>query len=189
MINSAFEAQFPNLFRKTTVDWAPLDIQFEALTTAPSENLIANVNVMPFVGQNCLIVQTEVGYWEIPGGTLEPGEPYLAAMERELMEEAGAELLSFTVFGAWLCHSHNPKPYRPHIPHPNFYRVVGYGQVEQVGKPLNPSDGEEVVQVLVLPVTEAVENFRRQNRADLAELYQLADFLRQNPTPDKFQGK
>ena len=34
------------------------------------------------------------GYWEFPGGKVEPDEPILAALKREFMEELGIEVLS-----------------------------------------------------------------------------------------------
>ena len=66
---------------------------------------------------------------------------------RELLEEAGAQLLTFELFGAWHCRSSAPAPYRPHLPHPESYRVVGYGEVALVGAPTNPPDGEQVIEV------------------------------------------
>jgi 8-oxo-dGTP diphosphatase len=34
------------------------------------------------------------GYWEFPGGKVDPGETILAALKREFMEELGMEVLS-----------------------------------------------------------------------------------------------
>jgi 8-oxo-dGTP diphosphatase len=34
------------------------------------------------------------GYWEFPGGTVDPGETILDALKREFMEELGIEVLS-----------------------------------------------------------------------------------------------
>ena len=155
-----------------------MDVQFKLLAEPPAGHLIANVNLVPFVGPDCLIIHLQGGYWEIPGGTLEPGETYLEAMRRELLEEAGAILFSFHLLGAWFCRSHNAKPYRPHLPHPEFYRLVGYGQVEITTTPQNPAGGEWVTQVKTMPVDQAAQRFLQNNRPDLAELYQLAGLTR-----------
>jgi 8-oxo-dGTP diphosphatase len=45
-------------------------------------------------GQLLLIKRGDTGSWALPGGTLEWGEPARAAIARELLEEAGATLLS-----------------------------------------------------------------------------------------------
>jgi 8-oxo-dGTP diphosphatase len=45
-------------------------------------------------GQLLLIRRGDTGSWALPGGTLEWGEPARAAVARELLEEAGATLLS-----------------------------------------------------------------------------------------------
>lgn len=58
-------------------------------------------------------------------------------------------------------------------------RVIGYGDVERVGDPLNPEDGEQVVAVELVEINEAVRRFREQNRHDIAEMYELAYVLRQ----------
>ena len=116
----------------------------------------------------------------ITGGTLEPGESYMAAIERELIEEAGARLYSFEYLGAWHCYSDADKPYRPHLPWPEFYRVVGFGCVEIVGEPSNPEDGEQVSEVVSLPLDEAC--IRLTTNPDfgpeLAELYRLAALVK-----------
>ena len=98
---------------------------------------------------------------------------------RELIEEAGARLITFDPFGAWHCFSTAPKPYRPHLPHPEFYRVVGYGPVEIIGSPENPEGGEQVASVEFVPIEEAVQRFRDINRFELGELYQLAARVRE----------
>ena len=43
------------------------------------------------------------GYWEFPGGKVEPDEPILAALQREFMEELGIEVLSAQ---PWCCVEH-----------------------------------------------------------------------------------
>lgn len=40
------------------------------------------------------------GYWEFPGGKVEPGEPIVHALKREFVEELGVEILSAE---PWCC--------------------------------------------------------------------------------------
>ena len=170
------KTDFPNLFGNT--NWQTVTCRFECLNEMPPSILISNVNLVPFKANRWLILRLQTGEWEVPGGTLEPGENYSDAISRELMEEAGARLITFEPLGAWYCFSTAPKPYRPHLPHPEFYRVVGYGAVEIIGSPENPEDGEQVASVELVPIEEAVQRFRTINRFELAELYQLAAKVR-----------
>lgn len=116
---------------------------------------------------------------------LELGESYLDTICRELLEEAGARLLTFEPFGAWRYFSFAPEPYRPHLPHPEFYRVVGWGEAVIVGQPQNPQGGEQVIDVACVPVEEASQRFLAVGRPDLAELYRLAAAIRHQARLDQ----
>ena len=134
---------------------------------------MANVTVVPYAAAGWVVLVLRDGRTEVPGGTREPGESIETALRRELMEEAGARLVSFTPFGVWDCVSTAEAPYRPHLPHPRFQRLVGVGQVELVSEP-TIGDGEDVVEVLTVSLEEAQGRFRAIGRGDLADLYGLA---------------
>ncbi|MHA6484155.1 NUDIX hydrolase [Paenibacillus sp. strain BS8-2] len=167
--------EFPTL--SSPIVWGPVHATF-ALTKQTDEKWVSNVSIVPYTEQGYVIFQIESGMWELPGGTLEPGEHYLDGLRREVMEELGGQLESYTIFGQFNCKSDAEHPYRAHIPHPNFVRIMGFGQVSLVGEPLNPPDGEQVVAVEVVQIEEAIRRFESVGRSDLAELYLAADFIR-----------
>ncbi|SDT53301.1 8-oxo-dGTP pyrophosphatase MutT, NUDIX family [Paenibacillaceae bacterium GAS479] len=172
--------RYANLFQKAT--WGKVESKF--IMELPDASLISNVNVVPFIDKECIVIRLENGEWEIPGGTLEKDEDYPTTIKRELLEEAGAILQSFVPFGAWKCFSNHDHAYKPHLPHPEFYRLVGYGNVELFSKPQIPDDGgEKVVKVEKMSVEEAAAKFHETGRPDLAELYKLAEELRNEKLP------
>lgn len=175
---SNIRQQFPDLFKPLT--WGPIEAQFELADTPPAPETIANVSVVAFVGDQIVVTHTAAGYDDLPGGTLEPGETYMQTVERELLEEAGARLIpgSFRLFGVGRCHSNLPTPYRPHLPHPDFNRVVGYADAEIVQQPINPDGGEQIISVELLSIEDAVQRFLNDQRPDLADLCRLAAALR-----------
>ena len=165
--------RYPELFKPAI--WGSVQAKFNVVEPIPEASLIAHVNIVPYCNDGWIIIQLADGRWEIPGGTLEPDEDYLSAARRELLEEAGASLHSFRIFGAWRCISSDYKPYRPHLPFPEFYRVVGIGEVEIIREPSNPDGDEMVTRVETVSIDEAAKRFISINRPDLAELYQLAN--------------
>ncbi|MBJ6360605.1 NUDIX hydrolase [Paenibacillus sp. MAHUQ-46] len=160
-----------------TVNWGPVQADFTREYDLNSGK-VSNISMVPFVEEQCVMFQLESGSWELPGGTLEPGEHFMQGLRREIAEELGAELKSYYVIGQFSCRSLADKPYRPHIPHPEFVRLVGYGDVELLGPPLNPPDGEQVAAVVLMDIEEAVSCFEEQGRDDLAGLYWLAHSIR-----------
>ncbi|UVI27495.1 NUDIX hydrolase [Paenibacillus spongiae] len=159
------------------MNWGVITSQF-TLEQVSNETLISNISMIPTVGDRYVMMKLDTGAWELAGGTLKPNEAYLDALRREIREELGADLKSYTIIGHFRCSSKADRPYLPHIPHPSFIRLVGYGEVTITGDPLNPPDGEKVVTVEVVTIHEAVRRFEQINRLDLAELYRLVHEIR-----------
>jgi len=174
---------YPTLFGTTEVTWAPIDVRFLLLTGEIDPALVARIYVVPFIGDACVVVgfDTDSGDWGPAGGGLEPGETFQAALERELREEAGARLRSYTAFGVLRCHARGA-PYRSHLPHPDYDCLYGYGEVELVGAPEVPAGGEGIVAVRVMPPERAAAFLAGKGRPWEADLYRLADRLRRDPS-------
>lgn len=164
-------------YRFEDTRWGTVSAKFQLAIPEPDQ--VSNVNVVPFIDNWVLIVRLEDDSYEVPGGTREANEGWLDTARRELLEEVGAHLRTFTPFGAWRCYSSTEKPYKPHLPHPEFYRVVAYGDVELIAQPTSPPDGEQIAAVELVPVEAAAAKFAASGRPDLADLYRLAARIRQ----------
>lgn len=147
--------RFPTLYRPDRWEWASITMQFT--TEIPDEELVSSTHVVGFVDDRVLLCRDDrEDVWFLPGGTREPGESVGESLARELLEEAGARLLGgFHPVGAHVGRSDAAQPYRPHLPHPDKAWLWGWADVEVVGPPTIPEDGEVISEVVAVPVLEA----------------------------------
>jgi 8-oxo-dGTP diphosphatase len=163
-------ARYPLLASFQEVNWGTTSMRFRFDTEPPDPSLISNVRCAAFVGDRIVLIDTEeFGLVCFPGGTLEEGEHWGGALERELLEETGTRPLSVEVVGRIRFWSGAEEPYRPYLPFPEFHQIVTVADVVVVGAPTNPPGGEHVLSVELIEAVEALERVRIKDAFD-AEL-------------------
>ena len=75
-------------------EWLPKGAVMKLISShnLPPIELITSVHLFCFSKESLLFVEHNVRGWDIPGGHIEPGEDLESALNRELLEEAGATI-------------------------------------------------------------------------------------------------
>lgn len=155
--DESWRLRFPRLYGLDYVDYAECDVRY---TTAPvQDELVGRLHLVAVTPAGHVVVSRSVQGWRfLPGGTREPGETLIELARRELVEEAGARLLGeLTPFSSFVAESRAAGPYRPHLPYPRSQWLHAVAQVEVVGPPSCPDDGEQITDVLQLAPRDAVD--------------------------------
>jgi 8-oxo-dGTP diphosphatase len=170
-------ARFPVLFRPRFEVYANADLELRL--GAPQDQQVARLHVVALDPDGFVVVCRSVEEWRfLPGGRREPGETVAELARRELREEAGCALLGDPgpVFAHQRATSRNAAPHQPHFTHPVSAWAYAVAHVEPTGPPTNPVDGESVVEVRRLPVTEAAD-WLRVHDEEHADVVLLADAM------------
>ena len=160
---ATLDHQYPALFEP--FGWGLIEARFEVgLGDRPFDDY-ESIHAVPFVGDDCVVIRLSDGTWDAPGGSVERGESWREALDRELIEEAGAQVLSFDPFGTCPCRRPDGHEYA---------MLMGWAQVELVGPPSNPEGCEQVTNVVRLPVDDAAALLGAVGQPELADAYRFA---------------
>jgi 8-oxo-dGTP diphosphatase len=182
--DATLRADYPALFAPRR--WGNIDLTgFHLAPAWPPLETVQSVNVVPFIGAECLLILDDRDNFQLPGGTREQGESLEETGRRELMEEVGVTFATCQPFGWFDCHSHDAVAWRPFLMHPDFTRAIAWADVERIGHPTNPADAEQIAEVRAAAIDDAVRALRHGGRPELADIYRLAAFVRDRTGPRK----
>ncbi|NLE77111.1 MAG: NUDIX domain-containing protein, partial [Chloroflexi bacterium] len=140
----------------------------------PPDEAIRHIYLVPFIGDQYVLVRLQNGRWDIPGRALAPGESYMETLRREMREEVGARLLWMAPLGILRCRPLTDEQNDVAAPADEETHLVGFGEVEIVLQPETAWVEDQATVMECLPVERACRRFEAAGRPHLAALYRLA---------------
>ncbi len=108
---------------RNTAQW-PKGIELEVsgylCSEAPPADLVSSVRAIVFKDDRMLVIRYLDGIYILPGGRVEDGETHVETLQRELLEEAGAEIRVVVQFGLIHLKDTTPMPKGHPCPYPDF---------------------------------------------------------------------
>jgi 8-oxo-dGTP pyrophosphatase MutT (NUDIX family) len=108
---------------RNTAQWRKgieLEITGYLCSEAPPADLVSSVRAIVFKEDRVLVMRNLDGIYILPGGRVEDGETHRETLQRELLEEAGAEIRAIVQFGLIHLKHTTPKPKGHPYPYPDF---------------------------------------------------------------------
>jgi len=116
------------------IAWLPLPNEIALILDdqLPPIPAITSALALAFDGERILMTNLRQRGWDIPGGHIEPGETPEAAMRREVMEEAGAQLTDVQLLGYQRIRLLGQVPDGYRYPHPDSYQILYLAHVAEL---------------------------------------------------------
>lgn len=118
----------------TNQSWLPKCATAELIRSdaIPPVELLTSVHLLCFRESSLLMIRHRTRGWDIPGGHVENGEEWEAALRRELLEEACATAADVSPFLHLRIRIAGPKPRDYKYPYPESYIACFIGTVAEM---------------------------------------------------------